>query len=92
MFISYVHDNDPQVDRLCAILAAAQIPHWRDESSLAPGDNWRAEIRRVIREGLLVLLACFSAESRARSKSYIRTRNLLSPWRSFVSSHPVTSG
>lgn len=71
VFISYVHENDIQVDQLCAILDAAQIPYWRDRTSLAPGDNWRAEIKSAIRDGSLVFLACFSDDSRSRGKSHM---------------------
>ncbi|UFN45181.1 toll/interleukin-1 receptor domain-containing protein [Nocardioides okcheonensis] len=66
-----MHENDSQVDRLCQILDAAQIPYWRDRVNLAPGDNWRAEIKRAIREGSLVFLACFSDESRGRAKTHM---------------------
>ncbi|MCF6376339.1 toll/interleukin-1 receptor domain-containing protein [Nocardioides KLBMP 9356] len=71
VFISYVHENDTQVDRLCAILDAAQIPFWRDRVNLAPGDNWRAEIKKAIRDGSLVFLACFSEDSRSRTKTHM---------------------
>ncbi|MGJ9413835.1 toll/interleukin-1 receptor domain-containing protein [Aeromicrobium sp. CF4.19] len=71
VFISYVHENNDQVDQLCAVLEAAQIPYWRDRKDLAPGDDWRAEIRRAIRNGSLVFLACFSGESRTKGKSHM---------------------
>ena len=59
------------VDGLCSVLEAAQIPYWRDRSALGPGDAWRAKIRQAIRDGSLVFLACFSANSRAKDKSYM---------------------
>ncbi|WP_148222647.1 toll/interleukin-1 receptor domain-containing protein [Rhodococcus opacus] len=69
VFISYVKEDQQQVDQLCKILDAAQIPYWRDRTSLAPGDNWKAKIRDAIRSGALIFLACFSDNSRARPKT-----------------------
>ncbi|MFJ4732526.1 toll/interleukin-1 receptor domain-containing protein [Streptomyces sp. NPDC088770] len=71
VFISYVREDSDQVDGLCAVLEAAQIPYWRDRKDLGPGDAWRAKIRTAIRSGSLVFLACFSDNSRARDKSYM---------------------
>ena len=71
VFVSYVREDAEQVDKLCALLDAAQIPYWRDRVSLAPGDQWKQRIRDAIRSGALVFLACFSEQSRARAKSYM---------------------
>lgn len=71
VFASYVKENSEQVDKLCRLLDAAQIPYWRDRKSLAPGDLWKQKIREAIRSNSLVFLACFSNESRARDKSYM---------------------
>ncbi|MFI8356834.1 toll/interleukin-1 receptor domain-containing protein [Streptomyces cyaneofuscatus] len=71
VFISYVREDSEQVDSLCAVLEAAQIPYWRDRKDLGPGDSWKAQIRAAIRDGSLVFLACFSDSSRARDKSYM---------------------
>lgn len=71
VFVSYVHEDSAQVDGLCAILEAAQIPYWRDRKSLGPGDAWKAKIREAIRSGSLVFLACFSEKSRAKDKSHM---------------------
>lgn len=71
VFISYVREDSDQVDGLCAVLEAAQIPYWRDRKDLGPGDAWRAKIRAAIRDGSLVFLACFSDNSRGRDKSYM---------------------
>jgi hypothetical protein len=71
VFVSYVKEDRADVDRLCRILERAKIPYWRDRKDLAPGDAWKAKIREAIRAGSLVLLACFSAQSRARQKSYM---------------------
>lgn len=71
IFISYVREDSAEVDRLCAVLDAAQIPYWRDRNALGPGDAWKAKIREAIRSGSVVFLACFSDRSRAKDKSYM---------------------
>ncbi len=71
VFISYVHEDAVHVDRLCAVLDAAQIPYWRDRKSLAPGDHWENKVREAISSGALVFLACFSEQSRKKPKSYM---------------------
>lgn len=71
VFVSYVHEDSAELDKLCAVLEAAQIPYWRDRTSLGPGDAWKAKIREAIRSGSLVFLACFSANSRAKGKSHM---------------------
>lgn len=71
VFVSYVHEDKKEVDALCKILDAAQIPYWRDRTDLGPGDAWRAKIRQAIRDGSLVFLGCFSDNSRAKPKSYM---------------------
>jgi hypothetical protein len=71
VFVSYVREDNEQVDKLCEALDAAQIPYWRDRTALAPGDEWKRKIREAIRSGSLVFLACFSDQSRAKKKSYM---------------------
>lgn len=71
VFVSYVHEDNTEVDKLCAVLEAAKIPYWRDRNSLGPGDAWKAKIREAIRGGSLVFLACFSDNSRAKAKSHM---------------------
>lgn len=71
VFVSYVHEDGAEVDELCAVLEAAQIPYWRDRKSLGPGDAWKAQIREAIRNGSLVFLACFSEKSRSKDKSHM---------------------
>lgn len=68
-FISYVNEDTEQVDGLCKVLEAAQIPYWRDRNDLPPGVNWKAKIRDAIRSGALVFIACFSENSRTKHKS-----------------------
>lgn len=91
VFISYVHEDSDQVDGLCAVLEAAQIPYWRDRKDLGPGDSWKAQIRAAIRDGSLVFLACFSDSSRARDKSYMNEELALAI-DEFRRDHPGASG
>jgi len=70
VFISYVREDGAQVDVLCAALDAAGIPYWRDVKDLWPGDQWKTVVKKAIRSGALVFLACFSEQSRGRDKSY----------------------
>lgn len=71
VFVSYVREDNTEVDQLCKVLEAAQIPYWRDRKDLGPGDAWKAKIREAIRGGSLVFLACFSDNSRAKAKSHM---------------------
>lgn len=71
VFVSYVREDNTEVDKLCAVLEAAKIPYWRDRTSLGPGDAWKVKIREAIRGGSLVFLACFSDNSRAKDKSHM---------------------
>jgi hypothetical protein len=69
-FISYVHENSREIDRLQRALEAAGIRVWRDTADLWPGQNWQARIRSAITNNALVFIACFSRESIARRSSY----------------------
>ncbi len=69
-FLSYVREDSVQVDRLQRVLQEAGIPVWRDRSHLWPGQDWRAKIREAITDDALVFIACFSANSLARVKTY----------------------
>jgi TIR domain len=70
VFISYVTEDSMRVDRLQRDLEKSGITVWRDRSSLGPGDLWKTSIRRAIGSGTF-FLACFSAASRKRAKSYM---------------------
>ena len=70
VFISYVRENSDRVDWLCRVLEAAGIPVWLDTAQLWPGQDWRAVIRRAIREDSLAFLACFSSQSVSQSRTY----------------------
>ncbi|MFC7487850.1 toll/interleukin-1 receptor domain-containing protein [Knoellia sp. CPCC 206453] len=71
VFVSYVREDNEEVDKLCQVLEAAKIPYWRDRTSLGPGETWKAQIRDAIRRGSLVFLGCFSDNSRAKERSHM---------------------
>lgn len=71
VFVSYVRENNAEIDQLGKVLDAARIPYWRDRKSLGPGDLWKAKIRDAIRSDALVFLACFSTQSSSRDKSHM---------------------
>jgi hypothetical protein len=70
VFISYVSEDSITVERLQCDLEKAGITVWRDRSSLGPGDLWKTTIRQAISSGAF-FLACFSAASKLRAKSYM---------------------
>lgn len=70
VFISYLSEDSAQIDELQAALEAADFIVWRDKDKLWPGDDWQAEIRKAIRGGSFVFLACFSSNLAKREKSY----------------------
>jgi TIR domain len=70
VFVSYVREDSPNVDRLQWALQDAGIRVWRDTVDLWPGEDWRRKIRQAITSDTLVFLACFSRKSLARVRSY----------------------
>ena len=69
-FISYVHEDSYEVDRLQRSLEEAGIRVWRDTADLWPGEDWRTKIRHAITDDALAFIACFSRNSLIRRKSY----------------------
>ena len=69
VFISYVRQNSDQVDKLAAELRRHGVTVWLDREQLVPGMRWQQAIRKAIRGGDF-FLACFSAESVARTRTY----------------------
>jgi hypothetical protein len=70
VFISYVSEDSIIVERLQRDLEQWGITVWRDRRSLGPGDLWKPAIRQAISSGAF-FLACFSAASKLRAKSYM---------------------
>ena len=66
VFISYVRENQEQVDRLCQELEMDGVNVWLDRNSIAPGIDFRDAIRDAIQEGYF-FIACFSKEYTTRA-------------------------
>lgn len=70
VFVSYVHENEKIVARLCSELGKAGVEVWQDRGSIIPGRRWRHEIRKAIKGGTL-FIACFSAEYSGRDTTFM---------------------
>ena len=51
VFISYIRENQKEVDRLCDALKSHGIEVWLDRDSITPGTRWKPAIRHAIRDG-----------------------------------------
>jgi formylglycine-generating enzyme required for sulfatase activity len=70
VFISYVHENTKEVQRLCDELTKHGVKVWLDRNAIAPGTRWKQAIRKAISQGDF-FIACFSKEYHNRSKTYV---------------------
>ena len=70
VFISYVHENKLEVDRIHQELESYDIKVWRDLQDLNPGERWKRQIRKAIQDGTF-FIACFSKEYHDRYESYM---------------------
>ena len=66
VFISYVRENQEQVDRLCKVLESHGVNVWLDRNDIKPGARWRGAIRDAIRHRDF-FIACFSKEYTKRT-------------------------
>jgi hypothetical protein len=76
VFISYVRDDKPIVDRLCEELGSRGIDYWRDEKDIPIGSRWKHGIARAIQSGSF-FLACFSEKYHGRDKTYMNEELIL---------------
>jgi hypothetical protein len=70
VFISYVRENQEQVDRLCHDLESHGVNVWLDRNNITPGIFWDDGIRKVIRDGAF-FIACFSKEYNEKTISHM---------------------
>lgn len=70
VFISYVRENQKQVDRLCLELESNGVKVWQYRNSIKPGARWKDAIRKAIRRGDF-FIACFSNEYASKTKTYM---------------------
>ena len=66
VFISYVRENQDQVDRLCQGLKKHGVNVWLDKHSIKPGARWKDAIRHGD-----FFNACFSDEYTSKTKTYM---------------------
>ena len=70
VFISYVRENQNQVDRLCQDLESYGVTVWLDRNDIKPGARWKSAIQEAIRNGNF-FIACFSDEYTSKTKTYM---------------------
>lgn len=70
-FISYVRENEDDINRLHKRLEAAGISCWLDKKDIKPGEFWPVAIVEAIQSGAC-FLACFSIESERKPSSHMR--------------------
>jgi TIR domain len=61
VFISYVREDEAQVERLRDCLRAANVDVWLDKDRILPGMRWEDAIRQAISQGAF-FIACFSRQ------------------------------
>ena len=62
VFLSYGHENKPQVDRLYEVLRRDGTDPWLDQKNLSPGQNWKVEISKAIKRADVILI-CLSSKT-----------------------------
>lgn len=62
VFLAYVQEDAPRVERLFDVLEAAGFAPWMDRRKLLPGQNWPRSIEEAIETSDFVV-ACFSCHS-----------------------------
>ena len=70
VFISYVRENQEQVDRLYENLKEHGVIVWLDRYDITAGILWEDAIRQAIREGAF-FIACFSKEYNEKTTTYM---------------------
>ena len=70
IFIAHASEDKPQIRELYAKLKAAGYKPWLDEEDLIPGQNWREEIPKALKNSDL-FLACLSSTSISK-RGYIQ--------------------
>lgn len=76
VFISYLRENEDQINRLVDDLTSHGVRVWIDRNDIKPGTRWKDTIRKAIRDGNY-FIACFSKEYALRSKAYMNEELLL---------------
>ena len=70
VFISYVHENETEVQRLANELTRRGLSVWLDMNMINPGSRWQDAIAEAIDSGDF-FVACFSKEYNRKNESYM---------------------
>lgn len=70
VFISYVHENETEVQRLADELTQRGIEVWLDKEEIKPGSRWQDAVAEAIDKGDF-FVACFSKEYNKKNESYM---------------------
>lgn len=76
VFVSYVRENQAQVDKLVAELQDRGISCWLDRFEILPGQRWKNAIRSAISRGAF-FVACFSKDYEQKTKTYMNEELVL---------------
>jgi len=76
VFISYVHENSEQVQKICNELSKHGVDFFRDKDSIDPGIFLKDAIRKAIKGGSF-FMACFSKEYNERDRTYMNEELIL---------------
>ena len=69
-FISYVRENQEEIDRLCHELNSNGVKVWLDRNEIKPGARWKDAIREAINAGSF-FIACFSQEYLSKNETHM---------------------
>jgi hypothetical protein len=70
VFISYMHDNQKEVNLIAAELRREGLHVWLDRDDINPGEFWEKNLQNAIRDGAY-FLACFSKTFQSRQCTYM---------------------
>lgn len=70
VFISYVHENEVEAQRLADELTERGLSVWLDKNMIKPGSRWQDAIAEAI-DGGDFFVACFSKEYNKKNESYM---------------------
>lgn len=75
VFLSYAREDLREAERLYMDLRISEINVWMDTKCLLPGQNWKREIRKAIRESTFFLApSCRKCLGFVRGPGLLRSR------------------
>lgn len=76
IFISYIRENQEEIDKLCTTLKDYDLGVWLDRENISAGARWKDSIRNAIKDGAY-FIACFSTEYGRKKKNYMNEELML---------------